>query len=76
MKKNPNQTKITGILLLVTAYFLWISATALGVGSLLFVIALMAVGSLIVILKPLRIIPVKTILFLFIIMEAIEIYYS
>ena len=76
MKKNPNQTKITGIMLLVTAYFVWISATAVVVGSLLFVIALMTIGSLIVVLKPLRIIPAKTIFFLFSIMGILEIYYS
>lgn len=76
MKKNPNPTKIIGITLLATAYVLWISATALGVGSLLFVIALMTIGSLIVILKPLKIIPIQTIIALFAIIGIIEIYYS
>ena len=76
MQKNPSFTKTIGITLLATAYVLWISATAFGVGSLSFVIALMTIGSLIVILKPLKIIPVQTIIALFAIIGIIEIYYS
>ncbi|MGQ7946838.1 hypothetical protein [Flavobacterium sp. WC2509] len=76
LQRNPNSTKIIGISLLVTSYLLWVFITAFGVGTLLFVIALMTIGSLIVILKPLQIIPLKTILLLFIIIEFLEIYYS
>lgn len=75
MKKNPKPTKITGITLLVLSYFLWVFATALGAGTLLFFIALMTIGSLIVILKPLKIINSKSLLLLFVVMGFFEIYY-
>lgn len=76
MKKNPNSIKIAGITLLVLSYFLWVFATALGSGTLLFFIALMTIGSLIVILKPLQIINSKSVLLLFVVMGFFEMYYS
>lgn len=76
MRNNPIATKIIGLCLLVAAYFLWIYSMGLGSGSLFFVVALMTIGSLIVILKPLKIIPLKNIVFLFIVLEILEMYYS
>lgn len=76
MRKNQNPTKILGITLLVTAYLLWISICSFGAGTLLFVIELMTIGSLIIILKPLKIIRGKALIFLFVIVEILEIYYA
>lgn len=76
MQKNQKSTKISGIILLITAYFLWIYTTGLGVGTLLFAIELMTIGSLIILLKPLKFIGIKSLFFLFIIIEFFEIYYA
>jgi hypothetical protein len=76
MQNKPNPTKTIGLSLLLLAYFSWIYATALGAGTLLFFIELMAIGSLTVILKPLKIIPPETIIVLLTIMGILEIYYS
>jgi len=76
MKKNPDPLKIAGIALFVLSYFLWIFATAFGAGTLLFFIALMTIGSLIVILKPLKIINSKSLLLLFVVMGFFEMCYS
>lgn len=75
ISKNPKYGKTLGTLLLILAYLLSIFSTALGVGTLFFFITLMTIGSLIIILKPLKIIPVKIILFLFLTMEILEFYY-
>lgn len=75
MQNKPNQTKTIGLSLLLLAYFSWIYTTALGAGTLLFFIELMTIGSLTVILKPLKTIPSKTIIALFTIIGIIEIYY-
>jgi divalent metal cation (Fe/Co/Zn/Cd) transporter len=76
MRNHPTATKIIGLCLLVVAYFLWIYSIGLVSGSLFFAVALMTIGSLIVILKPLKIIPLKNIVFLFIVLEFLEMYYS
>lgn len=76
MKNNPSQTKITGVVLLILAYILWISATALGVGTFAFLVALMTIGSLIVILKPLEHITFKNVAILFLLIGIVEFYYS
>lgn len=76
MHDNPKPTKITGVILLIIAYVLCLYISALGSGSLLFMIELMTIGSLIIILKPLKIVPLKNIAILFIVLEVLEMYYS
>jgi hypothetical protein len=76
MQNKPNPTKTIGLFLLLLAYFSWIYATALGAGTLLFFIELMAIGSFTVILKPLKVIPPETVIAVLVIMGIIEIYYS
>ncbi|WP_348798684.1 hypothetical protein [Flavobacterium adhaerens] len=76
MKNHPSQTKFFGVSLLIIAYLIWVATTAFGVGSLVFSIALMTIGSLIVILKPLEYITFKNIFLLFILIGIIEFYYS
>ncbi|MEM0575845.1 hypothetical protein [Flavobacterium polysaccharolyticum] len=76
MRINPIGTKITGLCLLLVAYFLWINTMGLVSGSLFFIVTLMTIASLIVILKPLKIIPLINLLFLFIVLEILEMYYS
>jgi hypothetical protein len=76
MQNKPNPTKIIGLTLLLLAYFSWIYATALGAGTLLFFIELMTIGSLTVILKPLKTTPPETIIALFMLMGILEIYYT
>ncbi|MFH7014068.1 hypothetical protein ACHRV5_19605 [Flavobacterium sp. FlaQc-52] len=75
MNNNPKQTKITGLIFLLSAYTLWLFTKALCSGTLLFLIQLMTIGSLIIILSPLKIINSKTIAVLFILTGVIEIYY-
>jgi len=76
MQKNPKQTKITGLVLLLFAYSFWIFSQSLGSGTLMFFIQLMAIGSLIVLLTPLKKISRLTLLILFIIIAFLEFYYS
>ena len=76
MQKNPKQTKITGLVLLLCAYSFWLYSQSLGCGTLMFIIQLMAVGSLIVLLTPLKKISRSTLLILFIIIALLEFYYA
>lgn len=76
MQKNPKQTKITGLGLLVTAYAMWLFTQSLGCGTLMFFIQLMAIGSLIIILTPLKKVNSKLLLALLIIAALLEIYYN
>lgn len=76
MQKNPKQTKLTGLALLITAYGFWLFTQSLGCGTLLFFIQLMAVGSLIVLLTPLKKISPITLFILFIITASLEFYYA
>lgn len=76
MQKNPKQTKITGLILLLSAYSIWLFSQSLGCGTLMFFIQLMAVGSLIVLLTPLKKISRSTLLILFLIIALLEFYYA
>ncbi|MGO4772752.1 hypothetical protein ACEN2I_13910 [Flavobacterium sp. W22_SRS_FK3] len=76
MQKNPKQTKITGLFLLLSAYGFWLFSKSLGCGTLMFFIQLMAVGSLIVLLAPLKKINRSTLLIIFIIIALLEFYYA
>ena len=76
MQKNPKQTKITGLTLLLLAYSLWLFTQSLCCGTLMFFIQLMAIGSLIIILMPLKRVSSKIILLLFVIAALVEFYYN
>ncbi|MEO7978314.1 hypothetical protein [Flavobacterium sp.] len=76
MQKNPKPTKITGLLLLLLAYVLWLFTQSLCCGTLMFFIQLMAIGSLIIILMPLKKVSSKIILLLFVITALLEFYYN
>lgn len=75
MNNNPGPTKISGLAVLLLAYSLLLFTKALGTGTLLFFIQLMTIGSLIVILSPLKVINSKAVAILFIVSALIEIYY-
>lgn len=76
MKDNPKPTKITGLALLTLAYASWLYTQSLGCGTLMFFIQLMTVGSLIIILTPLKKVNTKALLALFIIIAILEFYYN
>ncbi|MGN7808971.1 hypothetical protein [Flavobacterium sp. 22076] len=76
MKKNPKQTKITGLVLLVSAYAIWLFTQSLGCGTLMFFIQLMTIGSLIIILAPLKKVNSKALLALLVIVALLELYYN
>lgn len=75
MQKNPKQTKITGLALLVTAYAIWLITQSFCCGTLMFFIQLMTVGSLIIILTPLKKVSTKILLAILIIAALLELYY-
>lgn len=75
MQKNPRQTKITGLLLLASAYSVWLFSQSLCCGTFMFFIQLMTIGSLIIILKPLKKVNSIALLLLFIIVALLEFYY-
>lgn len=75
MQRNPKQTKITGLCLLLVAYSLWLLTAALGSATLFFFIQLMTVGSLVVILTPLKVINNIGIIILFAAAGLLEFYY-
>ena len=76
MKNNPKQTKITGLVLLVTAYAMWLITQSLCCGTLMFFIQLMTVGSLIILLTPLKKVISKALLLLFIGIALLEFYFN
>jgi hypothetical protein len=76
MKNNPRQTKITGLSLLLLAYAFWLFTQSLGCGTLMFFIQLMTVGSLIILLTPLKKVNSKALLLLFIGIALLEFYFN
>ena len=54
MKQNPKQSKNIGLLFLIGAYTFLVFSNALGTGTLIFFIQLMTIGSLVIILRPLK----------------------
>lgn len=74
IQQNPNPSRFIGLVLLVMAYVLLLSIKAAGVSSFLFLIQLMTIGSLVVILAPLRIINFKLIIGIICISTFLEIY--
>jgi hypothetical protein len=76
MQKNPKQTKATGLILLFLAYSMWLFTQSLCCGTLMFCIQLMTIGSLVIILTPLKKIDKKAIFMLFLIIGFLEFYYN
>ncbi|MFW0737535.1 MULTISPECIES: hypothetical protein [unclassified Flavobacterium] len=75
MKSNPKPTKILGLGLLLLAYALWLFTQSLCCGTFMFFIQLMTIGSLIIILAPLKKISRYAILAFFILAALLEFYY-
>ena len=73
IQQNPKPSRLLGLAMLALAYGFLISLKAIGVSSLIYFIQLMTIGSLIVILAPLRIINYKFVLGLFSLAILIEI---
>ncbi|WP_426483260.1 hypothetical protein [Flavobacterium sp. 2] len=76
MQQNPKQTKITGLFLLATAYAMWLFTKSLCCGTLMFFIQLMTVGSLIIILTPLKKVNSKALLAILLFVAILEFYYN
>ena len=76
MKNNPKPTKITGLVLLFLAYSMWLFTQSLCCGTLMFFIQLMTIGSLIIILAPLKKISRFAIVAIFILVAILEFYYN
>lgn len=74
IKKNTKSTKYIGLLLLLSAFILLLLEKALGSGTLVFFILLMTIGSLIIILSPLKIIKPSFVIILFAVATLIEYY--
>lgn len=72
VKRNTKPAKIIGLLLLIIAISLYAHYFGIGVGILLFFIVLMTLGSLIIILSPLKLLNIKTTLLLFAALVVIE----
>jgi len=76
MKSNPKPTKIIGLGLLLLAYALWLFSQSLCCGTFMFLIQLMTIGSLIIILSPLKKINKYAIMALFVLVALLEFYYN
>lgn len=74
IKKNTKSTKYAGLSILLSAFILLLLEKAIGSGTLLFFIQLMTIGSLIIILSPLKIIKPSFVIILFAIATVIEYY--
>ncbi len=72
LNKQQKKGKILAVALLVIAMLLSCNTFGLGAGTMLFFICLMTVGSLIVILNPLKLLTPKSITILFILSLLIE----
>lgn len=74
IKKNTRPTKYVGLVLLLSAFFILLLEKALGSGALTYCILLMTIGSLIIIISPLKIIKPAFVILLFTIAALIECY--
>ena len=72
IQKNVKLTKFLAFGLLILSLILFIIHFGVGVGTLLFFIALMTIGSLFTILYPLNLINYKSLLLLVVIMLSLE----
>ena len=75
MKSNPKPTKLLGLGLLLLAYTLWLFTQSLCCGTFMFFIQLMTIGSLIIILAPLKKVNRYAILAFFTLAALLEFYY-
>lgn len=74
VQQNPKPSRFIGLGILLIAYALLISIKAIGASTLIFFIQVMTIGSLIVILAPLKIINYKFVLGILILASFFEIY--
>lgn len=74
LQKKPKQSKILGLVLLLAAYGILLTEKALGCSTLIFSIQIMTIGSLIVILAPLKVINNKLLFALFTFSIFLELY--
>lgn len=74
IQQNPKPSRFIGLGFLLIAYALLISIKAIGVSTFLFLIQIMTIGSLVVILAPLKIINYKLIVGILFFSTFIEIY--
>jgi hypothetical protein len=65
LRRNASKAKISGVFLLVASLILVVTEKGLGAGSLMFVVVLMTIGSLVVILSPLRLLTLRSALLIF-----------
>lgn len=63
--RNENSGKIIGVLLLLIPFIILIPYRGLGSGILIWFILLMTIGSLTIIITPIKIINYKTLIFIF-----------
>lgn len=75
IQHNPKPSRFVGLAILAIAYSLLISIKAIGASSLIYFIQLMTIGSLVVILAPLKIINYKVVAVLFILAVLVELYF-
>lgn len=74
IQQNPKPSRFIGLGILVIAYTTLISLKALGASTLIFLIQIMTIGSLVVILAPLKIINHRFILGILFLAVFFEIY--
>lgn len=74
IKKNNTPSKYLGLALLLSAFIVLVFEKAIGSGTLLFFIQLMTIGSLIIIVSPLKIIKPAFVVLLFAAATFIEYY--
>ncbi|MEL1241177.1 hypothetical protein [Flavobacterium flavipallidum] len=67
IQQNPKPSRFIGLAILALAYSFLISIKAIGVSTLIYFIQIMVIGSLIVILAPLKLINYKIVLGTFLI---------
>lgn len=74
IQQNPKPSRLIGLSILAIAYSFLISVKAIGASTLIYFIQIMVIGSLIVILAPLRIINYKLVLGTFFLAILLEIF--
>lgn len=74
LQNNPKPSKLIGLGLLITAYLILLLEKAIGSSALIYLIQIMTIGSLVVILAPLKIINYKLILGMFFLVVFFESY--
>ena len=65
IQQNPKLSKIVSISIFIITYAIFISIKSIGAASLIYCIQIMTIGSLVIILAPLKILNYKTVLLFF-----------